>query len=57
MMIVRPDEKKRFSCHMFGQGMGGVSDNTVKTGTSITDTDAKCTLMGLVSLRINAHCP
>ena len=30
--------------------MGGVSDNTEKTDTLVTDSDAQCTLIGSVSL-------
>ena len=30
--------------------MGGVSDNTEKTGTLVTDSDAQCTPIGSVAL-------
>ncbi len=30
--------------------MGGVSENTEKTDTFVTDSDAQCTLIGSVSL-------
>ena len=35
---------------MTALGMGGVSDNTEKTDTLVTDSDAQCTPIGSVSL-------